>query len=68
MRAVQPNHVRAALVCLVAALAGAVRSDLDGVRLQSNVVRESDRVRVYLTGLGDSADTPRFVETVPRRG
>ena len=40
-----------------AALAGAVRSDLEGVRLQSNVVRESDRVRVYLTGLGDSADT-----------
>jgi hypothetical protein len=34
-----------------------VRSDLEGVRLQSNVVRESDRVRVYLTGLGDSTDT-----------
>jgi hypothetical protein len=37
-------------------LAGAVLSDLDGARLQSNVVQESDRVRVYLTGLGDSAD------------
>jgi hypothetical protein len=37
-------------------LAGAVRSDLERARLQSNVVQESDRVRVYLTGLGDGAD------------
>ena len=37
-------------------MAGAVHSDLDGARLQSNVVQESDRVRVYLTGLGDGAD------------
>ncbi len=39
-----------------AALRGAVRSDLEGARLQSNVVQENDRVRVYLTGLGDHAD------------
>jgi hypothetical protein len=39
------------------ALQGAVRSDLEGVRLQSNVVRDKDRVRVYLTGLGGSTDT-----------
>lgn len=38
-------------------LRGAVRSDLEGIRLQSNIVQENDRVRVFLTGLGDSADT-----------
>jgi len=34
----------------------AVRSDLEDAKLQSNVVRESDRVRVYLTGLADRSD------------
>ena len=35
-------------------LQDAVRSDLADVTLQSNVVQESDRVQVYLTGPGDS--------------
>lgn len=39
------------------ALQGAVRSDLDGVRLQSNIIRRNDRVQVYFTGLDDSGDT-----------
>ena len=38
-------------------LAGAVESDLEDATLQSNVEQESDRVKVYLTGLGDSAGT-----------
>lgn len=37
-------------------LRGAVRSDMEGAKLQSNVVRESDRVRVFLTGLADRSD------------
>ncbi|MFL6131048.1 MAG: LpqB family beta-propeller domain-containing protein [Mycobacteriales bacterium] len=38
-------------------LSGAVRSDLEDTTLQSNVEQESDRVKVYLTGLGEGADT-----------
>jgi Lipoprotein LpqB beta-propeller domain/Sporulation and spore germination len=38
-------------------LEGAVTSDLDGVRLQSNIVRDKDGVDVYLTGLGGNDDT-----------
>lgn len=40
-----------------AALQGAVRSDLEDVRLQSNVVRDADGVDVYLTGLAGDDDT-----------
>jgi hypothetical protein len=38
-------------------LAGAVESDLEDTTLQRNVEQESDRVKVYLAGLGDGADT-----------
>jgi hypothetical protein len=38
-------------------LADAVRSDLEGVRLQNNVEQGTDRVRVYLSGLADDATT-----------
>ncbi len=38
-------------------LEDAVMSDLTGVTLQTNIVQERDRVKVYLTGLGDQADT-----------
>jgi hypothetical protein len=38
-------------------LAGAVESDLEDSTLQINVEQGSDRVRVYLTGQGDGADT-----------
>lgn len=38
-------------------LAGAVRSDLEGVTLQNNVEQGADRVRVYLTGLPEDAPT-----------
>lgn len=38
-------------------LKGAVRSDLEGVTLQNNVERGSDRVKVYLSGLGERTDT-----------
>jgi hypothetical protein len=38
-------------------LAGAVQSDLEDATLQSNVEQQSDRVKVYLTGLGEGADT-----------
>ena len=38
-------------------LQDAVMSDLTGVSLQTNIVQERDRVKVYLTGLGDQADT-----------
>ncbi len=38
-------------------LEDAVISDLTGVTLQTNIVQERDRVKVYLTGLGDQADT-----------
>lgn len=38
-------------------LRGAVRSDLEGATLQNNVEQESDRVKVYLAGLGERADT-----------
>lgn len=35
----------------------AVQSDLEGVTLQNNVEQESDRVKVYLAGLGEGTDT-----------
>jgi Lipoprotein LpqB beta-propeller domain/Sporulation and spore germination len=35
----------------------AVLSDLQGVTLQNNIEQEADRVKVYLTGLDESADT-----------
>jgi hypothetical protein len=38
-------------------LDGAVESDLEEATLQINVEQESDRVKVYLSGLGDGADT-----------
>ena len=38
-------------------LAGAVESDLEDATLQSNVEQDSDRVKVYLAGDGDGADT-----------
>jgi hypothetical protein len=38
-------------------LDGAVESDLEEATLQSNVEQDSDRVKVYLGGLGDRADT-----------
>jgi hypothetical protein len=38
-------------------LAEAVLSDLQGITLQNNIEQESDRVKVYLTGLDDQADT-----------
>jgi hypothetical protein len=38
-------------------LADAVTNDLTGVTLESNIVQERDRVKVYLTGLGDQQDT-----------
>ncbi len=42
-------------------LADAVTSDLTDVTLQTNIVQERDRVKVFLTGLGDQQDT------LPRR-
>jgi hypothetical protein len=38
-------------------LEDAVQSDLTGVTLQTNIVQERDRVKVFLTGLGNQADT-----------
>jgi hypothetical protein len=38
-------------------LTGAVRSDLEGATLQSNVEQVGDRVKVYLTGLAEGVDT-----------
>jgi hypothetical protein len=38
-------------------LEDAVLSDLSGITLQTNIVQERDRVKVYLTGLGDQTDT-----------
>jgi len=38
-------------------LADAVSNDLTGVTLESNIVQEPDRVKVFLTGLGDQEDT-----------
>src|SRR6185312_11390990 len=38
-------------------LADAVSNDLTGVTLESNIVQERDRVKVFLTGLGDQEDT-----------
>jgi len=35
----------------------AVLSDLEGITPQNNVEQESDRIKVYLTGLGDQTDT-----------
>jgi hypothetical protein len=38
-------------------LQDSVISDLAGITLQNNIEQESDRVKVYLTGLDDQADT-----------
>jgi len=38
-------------------LEGAVGTALTGITLQTNIVQERDRVKVYLTGLGDQMDT-----------
>jgi hypothetical protein len=38
-------------------LADAVTSDLTGVSLLTNIVQERDRVKVFLSGLGDQQDT-----------
>jgi WD40 repeat protein len=38
-------------------LTDGVLSDLNGVTLQNNIEQESDRVKVYLTGLDEQADT-----------
>jgi hypothetical protein len=38
-------------------LEDAVLSDLKGITLQNNIEQESDRVKVYLTGLDEQADT-----------
>ena len=38
-------------------LGGAVTTALTGITLQTNIVQERDRVKVYLTGLGDQVDT-----------
>jgi hypothetical protein len=38
-------------------LEDAVTTDLTGVTLQTNIVQERDRVKVFLTGLGDRQDT-----------
>jgi hypothetical protein len=38
-------------------LQSAVLSDLAGIVLKNNIEQESDRVKVYLTGLDDQADT-----------
>jgi Lipoprotein LpqB beta-propeller domain/Sporulation and spore germination len=38
-------------------LEDSVLSDLTGVTLQNNIEQESDRVKVYLTGLDEQADT-----------
>ena len=38
-------------------LEDAVRTELNGVTLESNIVQERDRVKVFLTGLGDQQDT-----------
>ena len=38
-------------------LEDAVTTELTGVTLQTNIVQERDRVKVFLTGLGDQEDT-----------
>jgi hypothetical protein len=38
-------------------LGEAVMTDLEGVTLQTNIVQERDRVKVFLAGLGDQQDT-----------
>jgi hypothetical protein len=52
MRAVQPNHVRAALVCLVAALAGAVPVQASGTGQlpAENCVGEAEDARARSAG------------------